>query len=132
MSLLFLGPENGTFDSKQTQSRKDLTRTRGQQIKDSGPVTVALWAALFPPVAWAGGAMSQNNFDFLLKSLPQSITWPYSVLDTLNKLAASMPLSEVGDFHTFVDSKVSSFLLHTANIERVFEDLSRSKFVRKV
>lgn len=130
MILFFQGPDNGIFDSKQTQSRKEATRNRAQQIKSSGPVTIVLWAALFPPVAWAGGAMSQDNFDFLLRSLPQSINWPPAILDTLKKLAAAPPLDEIADFREFLDGTISYFLLHVAYIGSIPESVSGFKCIQ--
>lgn len=110
--LFFQGPSDSNFDRRQTKARKSVTRDRCERIRGLDPDGIVTLAASFPPVTWAGGAMSNEHFDLLINHVaPDGIqVWSPEILRMLRALATQEGLRQSKEFEEFLKGEVYTVL----------------------
>lgn len=109
LALIFLGPNDSGLDSEQVRSRKRLTRSRCQTIRQQPCNLVLLWATAFHPSVWtADGGMATATFDYLLKALSHEAQFRISrdIYNYLTTLRGEEPLHKCDEYSKFVDAVI--------------------------
>jgi hypothetical protein len=97
------------LDSPAVKARKKITRQRCEQIRNSKPDIMILWATAFPPSIWDSNVLPKSIFDFVLEFLEpeKSQLWPTEIYNTLSMLKAEPPLQSSQEFEAFFNGKYS-------------------------
>ena len=101
--LIFRGPSTSSFDRKDVRAAKDITRERCAILRSLNIDGVISWAISYPPTMWAGGNMSSDVFDYLVKDIEPDgrRTYPQTLHDTLIRLKDEIP--ENADYERFLE-----------------------------
>jgi hypothetical protein len=86
--LIFRGPNASSFDRADVRAAKDITRERCAILRSLNIDGVISWAISYHPTMWAGGNMSSDVFDYLVKDIEPDgrQIYPQKLLDMLTKL----------------------------------------------
>jgi len=88
IKLIYQGPRQSEFDSKDTTSRKGVIQKRCHKIQQLSPDGIVSWAIAYPPSTWGPCFMSNDMFDCLVEDIDprDRKEWPEVVPGTLSKL----------------------------------------------
>lgn len=89
IKLIFQGPPESNFDSKDTVWRKTVIKKRCERIMQLSTDGIISWAIAYSPTNWNPCFMSNDMFSCLLEDIEPADRklWPPAVCDTLSKLA---------------------------------------------
>ncbi|RAK94952.1 uncharacterized protein BO80DRAFT_369958 [Aspergillus ibericus CBS 121593] len=113
--LIFSGPKDSSLDSEQVTANKKHTRTRCLKLRSQHPHVILKWAQALPPSTWKSRGMTDNAFDYLLKTLEADRL--ESVLPKVHYMLQSLGEEEPLDTCDAFKSFVSEILNTTTAIE---------------
>lgn len=88
IKLIYVGPPQSEFDSKDATWRKDVIHKRCSRIQQLSPDGIVSWAIAYPPTTWGPCFMPNDTFDCLIEDIEprDRKKWPEAVTETLSRL----------------------------------------------
>lgn len=88
IKLIYCGPPQSEFDSKDTKWRRGIIQKRCSRIQQLSPEGIVSWAIAYPPTTWGPCFMSNEMFDCLIEDIEprDRKKWPGIVYETLSRL----------------------------------------------
>lgn len=88
IKLIYLGPTQSEFDSKDTTWRRGVIQRRCFRIQQLSPDGIVSWAIAYPPTTWGPCFMPNDIFDCLVEDIEprDRKKWPETVSETLSRL----------------------------------------------
>lgn len=88
IKLIYRGPAQSEFDSKDTTWRRGVIQTRCSRIQQLSADGIISWAIAYPPTTWGPCFMSNDIFDCLVEDIEprDKKGWPEAVCETLTRL----------------------------------------------
>jgi hypothetical protein len=88
IKLIYCGPQQSEFDSKDTKWRRAVVQKRCSRIQQLSPNGIVSWAIAYPPTTWGPCFMPNEIFDCLIEDIEprDRKKWPDAVCRTLSRL----------------------------------------------